>query len=81
MTLTLFNRADDLATIFSILVAAGHIQPDESSPLDEIMLKTQSNMYGATILSMLGVPLELPSRSASISSNESTQQARVYTVL
>jgi len=52
-----------------------------NKPIEEIKLKTNSNFVGASILSKLGVPIEAPSRPRSLSSNESTQQEKVYSVL
>jgi len=63
----------------SSIMSFGSVQDHE--PIDEIKVKTKSNIVGAFILSRLDVPIEAPSRSGSLSSNESTQQEKVYSVL
>jgi len=61
------------------IITSGWVQNTEQ--IDEIKRKTMSNFLGATILSKLGVPIEPPSRSGTLSSNESTPREKVYSVL
>jgi len=81
----LFDCADGPADPSSIVMAVGSIVSSgwvqNKEQIDEIKHKTKSNFLGATILFKLGVPIEPPSRSGSLSSNESTPQEKVYSVL